>query len=135
MLQFMILLHNVESTTDANLHKQGRSDCDHLWILPAMVLLFLLYGSVFPHCDNTAHLNCFFVRDHPMFFRTHRTDNVDPQPPFNTQLDSFASSKCYGNRCITTLSSPTLLVCLNTHLSRLVHPHLDLWCEHPGGCQ
>ena len=35
---------------------QGRSDCEHFWVLAgeflAMVLFSLEHGNVFPHCDN-----------------------------------------------------------------------------------
>ena len=95
MLQFVILLHNVESTVDANTTSQKRSDGDRFGIsseqYPAKVLSFSLVRKCLSAFRQYHSLDCFFVGVHTFFFEVDRTENVDPWPCVNTQFNSGAS--------------------------------------------
>ena len=129
MLQFVILLHHVESTVDANPQKSG-------------VRIAVIMGSPLNKTQRWSlsiatqcrTLHCFLVGGHPMFFRIDRTENVDPWLSFNTQFNSFASSNCTAVVASPVVSSPDCPVRLNTQLSLHVHPIWDLSCEHFGEC-
>ena len=113
----MPVLHNVESTVDANPRKGVRiaiMSGQSLGHFLAMVVCSL-------HVATISTSDFFSDGVHPIvsFKKTIRTENVVLWPPFNTLLNSFVSSDFLWQMFLHPFffSSPASSVCLNTHVS------------------
>ena len=92
------------------------------WIIPsegAFLCLVRKCLSAFRQCRT---LNCFFCWWSADLFQIGRTENVDPWPSFNTQLNYGVSSNFSGDEYITTalIFVVTGFVCVHKY-ARTLH--------------
>ena len=135
MLRMVILVHNVESSFDAYLHKSERSDCDPSCISTgqqqAKVLFFLLYGNVSFRLWTASHSDLFLCWWPSNFlflkrwYRKRRSLAV-----FQHTIQCWCFLQFYGNDCF-------IIDFACVHKYALIHhlqPLLDL-LERSGGWQ